>query len=126
MIDATEVKRLAADLGRVEARVVPKVKPVVSRGALNIKNQLVREANESGHFSALSRAIGYELSEGADGVEAEIGPQKERNAAAGLLGAYWGWSRGGGGTLPDPLLALEAEEPRFIEGLAKVAGYVFD
>lgn len=126
MIDATEVKRLAADLGRVEARVVPKVKPVVSKGALNIKNQLVREANESAHFSSLSRAIGYELSEGADGVEAEIGPDRSRGGGAGLLGAYWGWSRGGGGTLPDPLLALEAEEPRFIEGLAKVAGYVFD
>lgn len=126
MIDATEVKHLAADLGQIEARLVPKIKPVVSKGALNIKNQLVREANESTHFSSLSRAIGYELSEGADGVEAEIGPQKERNAAAGLLGAYWGWSRGGGGTLPDPLLALEAEEPRFVQSIAEVAGYVFD
>ncbi len=126
MIDATELHRLAADLGTVEAKVVPKVKPVVSRGALNIKNALQRDARSSAHFAPVASSIGYELTEDNTGVQAEIGPDRDRGGGAGLLGGYWGWSRGGGGTLTDPLVALGEEEPRFVESIAKVAGYVFD
>lgn len=126
MIDAKEIDRLAYDLGEIPDRVVKKVRPVVSKGALNIKNQLQREAKASEHFAPLSRSIGYEMTDDADGVSAEVGPDPERSGSAGLLGAYWGWSRGGGDSLPDPLLALEAEEPRFVQSLAEVAGYVFD
>lgn len=126
MIDASDLRALAADLGAVEAKVVPKIRPVVSKGALNVKNQLQRDARSSTHFAPLASSIGYELTEHGDGVQAEIGPDRKRGSGAGLLGAYWGWSRGGGGTLDDPLVALAAEEPRFVENIAKVAGYVFD
>lgn len=126
MIDASGLRALAADLGRVEAKVVPKIRPVVSRGALNVKNQLQRDARSSAHFAPLAASVGYELTEHGNGVAAEIGPDRERGGGAGLLMAYWGQSRGGGGTLDDPLVALAAEEPRFVESIAKVAGYVFD
>lgn len=125
-IDASELNQLAADFTNVSAHVIPKVKGVVSKGALNVKNQLVAEAGQSPHFKQLARAIGYELTADDDGIEAAIGPEKERNAAGGLLGAYWGWSRGGGGTLPDPAVALADEEPKFVENIAKVAGFIFD
>lgn len=130
IIDDSDLRALAADLGTVEARVLPKVRPIVSKGALNIKNQLQRDARASAHFNALAPSIGYDMGGGSFGgdsvIEAEIGPDRSRGSGAGLLGAYWGWSRGGGGTLPDPIVALAEEEPRFVESMAKVAGYVFD
>ena len=130
IIDDSDLRALAVDLGTVEARVLPKIRPIVSKGALNIKNQLQREARESAHFDSLAPSIGYDMGGGSFGgdsvIEAEIGPDRSRGSGAGLLGAYWGWSRGGGGTLPDPIVALAEEEPRFVEAMAKVAGYVFD
>lgn len=125
IIDDSEVQELAADLRNVDAKMLPKIRSVVSKGALNIKNQLQREARQSTHFSPLAPSIGYEMTVGSV-IEAEIGPDRARGSGAGLLGAYWGWSRGGGGSLPDPIIALGDEEPRFVENIAKVAGYVFD
>ena len=119
-----EVAALAASLSSAPGRVEREVKQVVSKGSLNVKNQLMREAGASTHFKGLARSIGYDLTATAAFVEGEIGPQKERNAAAGLLGAYWGWSRGGGGTLPDPLGALEAEQPNVTAALEQLVGEI--
>ena len=117
---------LAADLASAPGRVEREVKQVVSKGSLNVKNQLVREASGSSHFKGVARSIGYDLTVTAAYVEGEIGPQKERNAAAGLLGAYWGWSKGGGGSLPDPLGALEAEKPNVTNALERLAEVILE
>lgn len=124
-IDASELDSLAHDLGTVPLRVIPKVKSSVSKGALQIKNQMIKDAQSSTSFKAVARAIDYDLTVGGDGISAEIGPSSSKDSAAGLSGAYWGWSNGGGGTLPDPSIALEAEVPKFMEALAKEAGYIF-
>jgi hypothetical protein len=126
MSNSTGFDALARDLSSVPARLAPKIRPVVSRGALNVKTQLQAEARESSHFSSLASSIGYELLEDTSGVQADIGPDRERGGGAGLLMAYWGQSRGGGGTLPDPLGALEAEAPGFVSALEKVAASVLD
>ena len=122
----SDLEGLAADLASAPGRVERGVKQVVSKGSLNVKNQLMREASGSMHFEQLARSIGYDLTATADYVEGEIGPQKERDKAAGLLGAYWGWSRGGGGTLPDPIGALEAEQPNVTEALARLAEVILE
>lgn len=110
----------------IPARMAPKIKGVVSKGALNVKKQLQAEASKSSSFGVIAASIGYDLTEtsagGGTSVEAEIGPQRERNDSAGLLGAYWGWSKGGGGSLPDPLIALEAEAPNFLDAIFQLTG----
>lgn len=121
-----DLARLAADLASAPDRVMREVKQVVSKGALNVKQQLIGEAQGSRSFRSIGRSIGYDLNTTADSVEGEIGPDKSRNSSAGLLMAYYGQSRGGGGTLPDPLLALQAEEPGFIAALENVAGVVLE
>ena len=122
----SDLTQLAADLASAPDRVMREVKQVVSKGALNVKQQLVSEAQGSRSFRSLGRSIGYDLNTTADSVEGEIGPDKSRNSSAGLLMAYYGQSRGGGGTLPDPLLALQAEEPGFVAALDNVAGVVLE
>lgn len=121
-----DLARLAADLASAPDRVMLEVKQVVSKGSLNVKQQLISEAQGSRSFRSIGRSIGYDLNTTADSVEGEIGPDKSRNSSAGLLMAYYGQSRGGGGTLPDPLLALQAEEPGFVAALENVAGVVLE
>ena len=121
-----DLERLAADLSSSPERVMREVRQVVSKGSLNIKQQLISEAQGSSWFGQISRSIGYDLTETGNSAEGEIGPQKERNSSAGLLMAYWGQSRGGGGTLPDPINALEAEEPAFVAALEDVVGVVLE
>lgn len=127
--DTSELDHLAADFHAVPARLIPKVRGVVSKGAVNIKAQLKRETQGSSYFAKIGPTINYDLVVGEfagdASVEATIGPNPNLGGAAQLAGAYFGWSRGGG-TLPDPALALADEEPRFVENLAKLAGFVFD
>lgn len=119
--DATEVRRFAADLdaaGKVSER---EVRAVVTKGALNITKQLADEASQSVHFGQVARSINFDVRSSTGGIEAEIGPDKQRSPS-GRLGniAYFGTSRGGG-TLPDPEGALLAEAPAFEQYLLDLA-----
>jgi hypothetical protein len=120
-MEASGFDEVAEALTSIPAQMAPKVKGVVSRGALNIKRQLQEEARSSPSFRPLARSIGFDLVEGSFGgdtaVEASIGPDKSRDGAAGLLGGYFGWSKGGGGSLPDPVNALLEEAPNFLENI---------
>lgn len=118
--------QLANDLASSPERVMREVKSVVSKGSLNIKNQLKSEAMTSRHFGQINRAMGYDLTETGNSVQGEIGPTKERDKSAGLLMAYYGQSRGGGGTLPDPINALQAEEAGFIAALENLDGVILE
>lgn len=120
MIDASEMTDLAADLSRSGVVAVVKVRPIMSKGALNVKNRMQQDARGSRHFSQIGRTIGYDLIDSVDGIEAEIGPT---SPLAGI--AYFGSSKPGGGTVPDPLLALEEEAPRFVQNLAEAVGFEF-
>lgn len=121
-----DLESLAADLASSPERVMREVKAVVSKGSLNIKNQLISEASGSRSFGQIARAIGYDMTETGNSVESEIGPDSSRNSAGGLLMAYYGQSRGGGGTLPDPIGALEAEGPNFIAALERLDGVILE
>lgn len=113
--DTSQVDDLAQDLARAGSDVERKAEPVIERGALNIKNQLREEMQASAHFRPVARAISYDR----DGLEADIGP--ERGSPGSLANiAYFGSSRGGG-TVPDPIHALEAEVPNVERWLAEVA-----
>jgi len=117
--DFSQLDAFAAVLVLAIPAIQPKVKAVVSRGALNIKKQLREEAEKSLHFKGVAWTISYDITEDAGEVGAEIGPEKK---AAGNLGniAYFGGVHGGGATLPDPQGALEAEADRFMAALELV------
>jgi hypothetical protein len=123
-VDASDARRFAADLTAATQRVVDQAPKVVERGALNIKNQMRDAMRSSAHFKGAARSISYDMRDG--GFEAEIGPVTGPGGVPGDLAhlAYFGGSRGGGGTVEDPQAALDAEVPRFEKALLDLIGEV--
>lgn len=111
LIDTGELREVAHDLSAVDVRLVPNVERVFSKAAVNIKKQLIREATGSRHFRGFAPGISYDRKGfagfGGGEIVYEIGPEK---GAPGSLAniAYFGTSRGGG-TVPDPVGALNTE-----------------
>lgn len=114
-VDVSEVRQLVADMREIPAELARHVRPAVAKGALNIKNQLRDEWKKSTHFTGAP--INYDIED--DGYSAEIGP--EHKGAGNLANiAYFGGSNGGGGTVPDPEGALNAEAPKFEKALGDI------
>lgn len=107
-IDVEGARELADDLDSIPGELRKEVRKVVSKGALNIKNDLRREARSAGTYRHFHRAIDYDM---VGDLEAEIGPDKGR--VQGALGniLYFGTSKNA------PVLDLNGplnrEEPRF-------------
>lgn len=120
-IDTSELRVLAADMRAVDGRLARHIIPVVSKGALNIKKQIQADFRASGNagFRYVANTVTYDLETSTDQISAEIGPTKPAGALANV--AIWGTSRGGG-TVPDPARALEAEADGFAQHLAELAG----
>lgn len=117
--DASELGALADDILTIEARLVPKIKPIVAKAALNVKNAMRSDARKSRHFKQIAPTINYDLNETASGdnsvIEAEIGYDKGIGGAASLAGiAIFGTSKPGGGTIRDPVEVLNEEEANFV------------
>lgn len=117
-VDASELDGLARDFVKIPAAMVPKLRGVVAKSALNTKNIMRKDASGSQHFKQLAPTISYDLKVhgfGGDGViEAEIGPSGGGSASlAGI--AYFGTSRPGGGTVRNPEDAMLEEAPNFYE-----------
>ena len=123
-IDAHEVRELAADFTRVPGELSRHAIPVLSKGALNIKNQMRESFEASGNagFRYVGRTVSYDLATEGSELSAEIGPDKPSGALANV--AIFGTPRGGG-TVADPREALEAEAPRFEKALADLAEELF-
>lgn len=116
------LRELSADLGKISAEAVAKVRPIVQKGALNIKTEMQDDARGSRHFRAIAPSISYDTEVGRDGVTAEIGPAKDRYGAASLANiAYFGGANGGGGTL-DIDAPLKNEEPRLMKAIDDYLG----
>lgn len=116
--DTSDLDALAASFRKIPADMVPKIKGVVAKSALNTKNIMRKDARGSRHFKQLAHTIGYDLkvnSFGGDGViEAEVGPSGGGSASlAGI--AYFGTSRPGGGTVRNPEDAMLEEAPNYYE-----------
>jgi len=123
--DTSDLDGLARDLRKIPALMVPKMRGVVAKAALSTKQAMVKDVRRSKHFRGkkkpgLDASIDYDikvLQFGGDAViEAEIGPNRAKSVAAGLAGiAYFGGSRGGGGTVRNPEDAMLEEAPNFYE-----------
>lgn len=118
--DASELDGLARSFRAIPALMVPKLRGVVAKSALNTKKIMQADAKRSRHFKQIGRTIDYDLKVhefGGDGViEAEIGPNPSRGGSASLAGiAYYGTSKPGGGTVRNPEDAMLEEAPNFYE-----------
>ena len=125
-VDASELRRLGGDLMRIAPEMVPKIEPIVKRGAQNIKKAMQADANRSRHFKQIAQTVNYDVNrvdQGLDGgFEAEIGYDKSAGPAASLAGiAIFGSSRPGGGTVRNPEEALKDEGPAFESEMGKLA-----
>lgn len=117
-IDDSEVRALAADLGRVPAKTLPAVDAVMKRGAQNVKETMRSDAEGHASLPHFPRSITYDRVMGT-GIEYEIGPDKDR--MQGPLGSilFYGTSRHG--PVLDIEVGIREEAPRLEDNLSKVA-----
>lgn len=116
--DTSDLDGLMRSFRAIPAAMVPKMRGVVAKSAVNTKKAMQKDARSSRHFKQLAPTIGFDLKEhsfGGDGViEAEIGPSGGGSASlAGI--AYFGTSKPGGGTVRNPEDAMLEEAPNFYE-----------
>ena len=118
LIDLSEVRALATDLGKVPREVEKEADRVLERGALGVKNVMVADAQRhTGHAKHFHRSLSYDRSPGSR-LSYEVGPDKDRmqGALGNLL--YFG-SRNNGPTL-DIEAGMVAEEPRLMSEMGKM------
>lgn len=131
-IDSSGFEELAADMQAAPDDLMPEVGKVVSKGALNIKKHIQKDFRGSRHFGsgkpgAIVANVRYNRKVHVSSAEAEIAPFVDQEGFGSLVGiALHGGSRGGGGTVADPLNALLAEAPGFERALLDLAGTVLD
>ena len=116
MSDGTaELRQFAISIGRVVDGAYDDVDAVVSKGALNMKNEMIADASKSQHFKGMAGSITFEHENTSSLIRRVVGPDKGRRG--GALGniAYFGTSRGGG-TL-DIDKPLNSEEPRVLSAM---------
>ena len=120
LIDLSEVRALATDLGRTTKEVEREADRVLERGALGVKNAMVEDArsSHSGYAKRFASSISYDRRYGVGRMSYEIGPDKSRRQ--GALGnlLYFG-SRNNAPTL-DIEAGLIAEEPRLLSEMGKM------
>jgi hypothetical protein len=118
MSAATEA--LAADLAIAGARMTVAATALITKGALNIKNDWRTSASGLKHAPAYPASITFDVIKTPAMISAEIGPDKQkRQGALGNLIEY--------GSVHNPphldgARALASEQPRFYAAAEDVAG----
>lgn len=114
-----DLNNFGVELGKIASKALPDVDAVLEKGALNIKEDLVKGAKASRHFKGLAPSISYDSEYGVGLVRFAIGPDKARKGGALGNVAYFGTSRGGGTLdLEGPLMR---EAPEVYNQLNKLA-----
>lgn len=117
--DFSEITKLAADLSSAGAKVVPFVRKAVEVTARNVKEDWQEPLKGSATVPGGAASISYDLKVGADGVEAEVGPElKGQGPIVGML-EYGTPNTGPTGY---GAAALQKNERDFVEGLSKALG----
>ncbi len=100
------------------AKLAKLVGPVVTKGALNIKNDWRRRWSGIGHAPAVPYSITYDIKALGSRLEAEIGPDKSRRQ--GALGNILEFGTVNNAPRPGGLPALQAEEPKFVQNISEL------
>lgn len=119
--DTREVHELAQVLGQAADGAAKDVRPVVQKGALNIKTDARRRASGLSHAPRYPQSITYDSHETRTGAWAEIGPDVEKEGLQGYLGNVLEFGTTNNAPHPHIMPAAEREEPRFIKALEDVA-----
>jgi len=117
--DASDMDALGADLARAAVEHPRRVRPIVQRGALNVKKDAQARSSGLAHAPHYPQAITYETSESPGKIEAVIGPDKDRTQ--GALGNILEFGTSKNPPIPHLLPAAKAEEPRYIKAIQDVA-----
>jgi len=107
-----ELRQFAIAVGRIADGAYEDVDGVITKGAVNVKTEMIADVKASRHFKGMAGSITYEHHNTPGVIRREIGPDKGRRG--GALGNiyYFGTSRGGGsGDIEKP---LNTEEPRLM------------
>lgn len=118
-------EQFAAELLAAALRTNVAVTAVVTRGAVNVKNEARRNATVSSGRSAARypSTITYDVTNRGTRVEAEIGPEGGGQARLGAILEY------GSGNAKNPPhrdlgRAADTEEPRFISAMEEIGEVV--
>lgn len=123
MSDGLDALRdLVHDLTMAGPVSMEKAKAVVSRGALNIKNEWREGVSGLAHAPALPYALSYDTTARRGVIEAEIGFDKDK--PQGALGNLIEFGSVQNPPHADGQKALDREEPRFVSAMEDVAGEV--
>lgn len=120
---------LLADLERMQEEGPRQFRGVVSRGALNVKQAWRRGWSGIAHAPHIPRSIDYDLDAQGEEFNAEIGPNMDLGPELqGFLGRILEYGNPEGTSAPNPagLRALEAEDPRFVAAVERVAVDLLD
>lgn len=115
---------LIRDFETLPKRLIPELRKVTSKGALNIKRDWAERWEGHMTIAHLPSSINYDLAEEPTAVEAEIGADHSR--LQGTLAHIIEFANAEYGTLrnapiPGGQPALDAEEPRYVRAVADVA-----
>lgn len=110
--DVSELRTLSTDLSRIPDKVQKGVRPVVARGAHEVKRKMQADMRESPYFKGNAQNISVDVKINGEGVEAEVGPKPSWLSHI----AYFGGANGGGGTV-DILGPLGEEVEPFTKAL---------
>jgi hypothetical protein len=119
IVDTSELGLLTADLTRAALVAPVAVRPVVQRGAYNVKQGWRERWTGLVHAPYLPNAVTYDTDERPWGAEAEIGPDKDKTQ--GALGNLLEYGSVKNAPIPGGAPALEAELPDFEKYLGDVA-----
>jgi hypothetical protein len=112
---SAELRQFAIAVGHIADGAYEDVDAVVSKGAVNIKTEMIADVSRSPHFKGMAGSITYEHHNTKGVIRREVGPDKGRRG--GSLGNiyYFGTSRGGGsGDIEKP---IRSEEPRLLSAM---------
>lgn len=118
-VEVSGIKELAAHLEESAPRTHDEGKKVISKGALNIKDEWRSRWRGFTHAPALPSAISYDVTGTAGGWSAEIGPDKRRRQ--GALGNLLEFGSLNNAPRPGGQPALDLEAPRFEDAVGDVA-----
>jgi hypothetical protein len=125
--DFSDFLKLADSLNEAAGKALEAAKPVVAKGAMNVKQSMRDDMAASAHFGQVARSISYDTRSGATFVEAEVGPITKGKTVGDLAHfAYFGGAHGGGNTVRDPQGNLDDEAPKFLAALGDALGKVLD
>lgn len=122
--DMSEVEALAADLAAAAAKVTAKLRPAVQADADKVKKGMQSDFGGIGHAPYFPASITFETRVTADGVEAEVGPDKGR--PQGALGNILAFGTVKNGPVADITRSARAAAPDLEKLLGQIGTDALD